>query len=418
LEYTRIWYLEAGRQIPVEIGDRIMGTALLAWELGGGLGHLVNLLPLARGLRRQRHRVVAVVRDLVAGRRMFAGLGVTCIPAPPRSNQPRKFDVPRTFAHLLHDSGFNNPDQLRSRAEDWRGLFHRERPNLIVFDHSPTALLAARGIDARRALIGTGFFCPLDQYPLPDLRPWLPWDAVRFQRDEDFVLANANHVLRTWGQPAMERITRLYHEVDENFLVTLPELDHYPAREGAKYWGVWPYIRGKKPVWPKGHGPRIFAYLKPFAALAALVAHLASLGCPTILYGPSLDERLPQGAPSANLRLEISPVDLAEVGRSCDLAILNGNHGSTVAMLLAGKPTLQIPLFLEQGLFSMAVERLGVGVTALATQPEDVVMKLSGLRSSVSNVEAARRFATRYANFDPQRQMSIVVRRAEELLGG
>jgi UDP:flavonoid glycosyltransferase YjiC (YdhE family) len=36
-----------------------MATILLTWELGAGLGHLVNLLPLARGLLQRGHRVYA-----------------------------------------------------------------------------------------------------------------------------------------------------------------------------------------------------------------------------------------------------------------------------------------------------------------------------------------------------------------------
>ena len=49
-----------------------MPTVLLAWELGGGLGHFMNLRPLAEGLRRRGHRVVAALRDLSVARRFLA----------------------------------------------------------------------------------------------------------------------------------------------------------------------------------------------------------------------------------------------------------------------------------------------------------------------------------------------------------
>ena len=118
-------------------------------------------------------------------------------------------------------------------AGAWRNLFLSVRPDLIVFDHSPTALLAACGLAAKKAMIGTGFFCPLDGYPLPDLRPWLHEGKERLRDDENHVLANANQVLAAWGQPPLKRISRLFHEVDEQFLVTLPELDHYQGRKGT-----------------------------------------------------------------------------------------------------------------------------------------------------------------------------------------
>jgi hypothetical protein len=41
-----------------------MATLLYAWELGGGVGHLANLLSLARGLCERGYRVVASLRDL------------------------------------------------------------------------------------------------------------------------------------------------------------------------------------------------------------------------------------------------------------------------------------------------------------------------------------------------------------------
>ncbi len=39
-----------------------MSTILFAWELGGGLGHLVQLRPPAEALAARGHRVLAAVR--------------------------------------------------------------------------------------------------------------------------------------------------------------------------------------------------------------------------------------------------------------------------------------------------------------------------------------------------------------------
>jgi hypothetical protein len=407
-----------------------MATIILAWELGTGLGHLVNLLPFVHGIRKRGCRIVCAVQELAKAEEFLGAEGISYLQAPiPTPVSANAIDPQRTFAHILHNHGFGDHGTLRAAANAWRNLFELIAPDLIVFDHSPTALLAARGLPAKRALIGTGFFCPLDEYPLADLRPWLPDANDRLCQDEDRVLDNANYVLSAWGQPPLGHLSRLFHDVDEQFLVTLPELDHYQDRRGslslgpsgnsdvgAKYWGVWPNIGGRLPLWPEGPGKRVFAYLKPFPALPRLLQQLCDLRCRTIVHGNGADANLRSRFASATMRFENDPLDLAEVGTTCDLAILNGNHGTTVSMLLAGKPTLQVPLFLEQGLFSQAVARLGAAVVATPDRPLEVVAGLMELLGSPKHAEAARRFAARYTDYDPQRQIAAIVDRMEELL--
>jgi UDP:flavonoid glycosyltransferase YjiC (YdhE family) len=57
-----------------------MSTILLTWELGGGLGHLVNLLPLARELSQRGNRVFAPVKT---GRSATVGYSIAKTSAEP-----------------------------------------------------------------------------------------------------------------------------------------------------------------------------------------------------------------------------------------------------------------------------------------------------------------------------------------------
>jgi len=516
-----------------------MATILLTWELGGGLGHLINLFPLAQGLSQRGHRVYAAVQDIGRAERAFRsvkgtvpfspittkggppsppaplpagegrmgqspGLDIAYLQAPAKIyTSPGAIEPQRTFAHILHNHGFGDRCELRALASAWRGLFELARPDLIVFDHSPTGLLAARGLPARKAIIGSGFFCPVDECPMADLRPWLPAATERLRQEEDQVLANANAVLAAWGQPPLERLSRLFHDVDECFLATLPELDHYAGRKGAltpgpspggrgeqitpgpspggrgetvaltpgqgregdspifadllrgypakigtasagaltpcpspggrgetvaltpgpspggraetRYWGVWPNIGGRPPCWPEAKGKRVFAYVRPFPALPRLLKELRELRQPTIVYCAGIDEDVCRRFATETMRFENQPLDLAAVGESCDLAILNGTNGTT-SMLLAGRPTLQVPIALEHALFSQAVSRLGAGILAAPNQPSEVVAGLMQMLGSDAYAEAAQRFAAKYSGYDPQQQVAAVVERAEELL--
>jgi hypothetical protein len=75
-----------------------MATVLFAWELGGGLGHLMQMLPLAWGLRRE-HRVVAVLRHLSpAAAEALCPLRAQVLQAPHKSPGDGKGVRSRSFA--------------------------------------------------------------------------------------------------------------------------------------------------------------------------------------------------------------------------------------------------------------------------------------------------------------------------------
>jgi len=376
------------------------------------------MLPLAKGLRERGHDVFLALKDLSRAESLFSGLGVSYLQAPVKTTRSNNYiSTPRTFVHIFHNNGFGDFGELRAMVGAWRGLFHIARPDLIVFDHSPMALLAAVGSNTKRLVVGTGFFCPPDTSPLPDLRPWLGDDGRRLRRDEDRVLENANRLLALDGEMPLQRLAQLYHQVDETILATYRELDHYRERKGGDYWGAWPKVGGASPVWPETPGKRIYAYLKPFSALPNLLGLLADLKCSVVIYAAEVPEKRQRRFRCERLRFERQPLDLARCAAECDLAVLHAGHGTTVSMLLAGKPVLQLPMHLEQALFGAAVNRLGAGLSARLRRPEEIAMKLVRLLQCDGYAQAARRFAARYARWDAGRQIDRVIQRIESLVG-
>ena len=160
----------------------------------------------------------------------------------------------------------------------------------------------------------------------------------------------------------------------------------------------------------------MFAYLKPFAGLEGLLKSLSEKGCRTLLYIDGLDVATRRKLESPTMRFERERLDLAKVAAECDLAVLHAGQGATAAMLLAGKPVLQIPLVLEQQLTARAVAKLGAGETASPNRPESIREKLDALLASDRYAAAARAFAAKYTDFDPAAQVERMVGRMEELL--
>ena len=391
----------------------------MTWELGAGLGHLVRLLPIAQRLLERGHRVYAAVRDLAAAQSVFGSGLLSVLQAPIQVRlSPSQIEKPFTFAHILHNFGFSDERDLAGRLDAWSELYRLVKPDLILFDHSPTALMASRGLPARKALIGSGFFCPPDGYPMPNLREWLQPDLAQLRKDEDAVLAGMNRLLEHRRQPPLERITQLYAQVDENFLVTFAELDHYPNRKGARYWGAWTKISGKAPQWPQSSGPRIYAYFKQFEQLEATLKVLAELPASILIYSDGINATLQKRFTSEKLRFENSRLDLEEIGRTCDLAILNGNHGTTISLLMKGRPILQLPISLEQALLSLAVEKFGAALGADIKRPAHVERRLREMLNSTRFAAAARRFSEKYSSFDAEQQATQIVQRLEQLIAG
>ena len=396
-----------------------MAKILITWELGGGSGHLVPLRPIVQSLCGHGHAVVAALRDVARAGGVFAGLPVQFLQAPFRISPVRdEIKPPFTFAHILHNCGFADDLELTALARAWRGLLDFVKPDLMICDHSPTALLAARGLPFRRIVMGSGFICPPDRHPLPNLRFWLKVDPRRLLDDEERLLGRMNRVLASLGAAEpMDRVTRIYGDVDATLLTTFRELDHYPERENTHYWGAWTHAEGAAPRWPGGTGPRIYAYLKNFPALAQLLQWLADSGHPTLAYVDGVDRKVLERPHPPHLRFESDRLDMAQVGKTCDLAILHATHGTTASILIAGKPIMQLPIFLEQGLMAHAVCRMGAGVQASVAKPEPVLQELRKLLSSQTYADAARGFARKYADYDPIAATDRVVAEVEKVLG-
>ncbi|HVT83019.1 MAG TPA: hypothetical protein VHM90_20445, partial [Phycisphaerae bacterium] len=155
-----------------------MPNILLTWELGSGIGHLMNLRPLGIELAQRGHTVTAALRDLSHAQEIFAGTGISYLPAPLRLREgKRPFEPAVSFAHLFGNIGFADAQTVHTLFHSWNALFDLAQPDLVIADHSPSPLLALRGRIHKSGRpipcvnVGIGFFAPPDAPTLPH---WLP----------------------------------------------------------------------------------------------------------------------------------------------------------------------------------------------------------------------------------------------------
>ena len=373
-----------------------MSRILMTWELGGGYGHLAPLRTLAEPLKARGHELAIAARDTQTAATLLEGTGIAFHQAPANLHPARGLTL-LSFPQILLNTCFNQVEELEERVRAWRRLYGEFKPELLVCDHSPTALLAAQGLDFPRLPVGYGFLVPPDVTPLPSLRPWLDSDPVELARAETRALDMVNGVLAKLGVEPLESLTTLYRTPYQP-LFTLEELDNYASmRRNADYWGPLLAGSGKRPVWPAGEGKRIFVYLRPFPTLPAFLDCLQEMGQPTIIHVPGLAPELRERYAGGKLKFSDELLDIRAVARECELAVLHGGHGILALMLLEGKPLLLLPLHLEMLINAQAAVKLGAALSAPQLKPEGMRLKLERLLREPDWRAAACRFAERYA---------------------
>jgi UDP:flavonoid glycosyltransferase YjiC (YdhE family) len=404
-----------------------MKRFLFAWELGGGLGHSVPLSQLSRPLLDAGHEVHVALRDLSTSHAAFGDLAahprLRLWQAPIWTASLRGLPETATYAELLFRAGFLDDRRLLGLVRGWRSLMESVRPDLLLVDHAPTALLASRGLGIPRAAIGTGFFLPPAVAPIPAFREWETVDPARVRQSEDRAIATANLVLAALGEAPIGRLHQLV-ETDEDFLLTWPELDHYrhrPPKPGARYWGPLPTAdQGTAPSWPAGEAPRVFAYLKAdYAAIEAALDALKTAPLRTVAYVPGLPKALVQRFASPHLAFAPGPVDMRDVCTQADAVVCNAGSGTVCTVLRAGIPVALLPMHAEQLLFSRRVAETGAGILVTETEARQKLAKqVLRLVREAGWRDSARAVAQNHAAYAGRDVALAVTARCIALAGG
>lgn len=374
-----------------------MATIALIWELGSDYGHIGRFLPIAQALRAQGHRPVMILRDISRADELLTPYGLEYLQAPlwlpPVSGLPAALN----FTESLFLFGFLSPAGLLSITRAWRQLFALLKPELLIFDHAPTALLAARGLGLPRLITGNSFAVPPQTRPLPIYR-W--WDAApaatRLEETESRLLENANKVLRQLDAPLMRQVADLY-AAEATLITGVPELDVYGPRPKENYVGaINNTSHGQEPQWPGTRKTRIFAYLKAhYAKFDQVLSALSRTDASVLIFAQGVARQQVQRYQGANLAFSTSPVLMSAARAQCDLAVCHAG-GTVDVMLSAGKPLLLLPMQMEQSMTCKQVENAGCGLSYTLEQPPAMLEKL--LSKLLTNADFSARAAAYAAN--------------------
>jgi len=397
-----------------------MSRMAFVWELGTSYGHVSLLLPFARKLKQRGHEVVLVLRELHnASNLAYEGIPVFQAPIwlPPMHGLP---EPPLNYSEMLLRHGYFSVNGLTGLVSAWRSLFEVLNCEVVVADHSPSALLAARSMSLAATTLGSSFCLPPRQTPMPNMRPWLNVARGRLEQSDALVLKNINTVLSTYKTQPLASVSKLF-DIEENFLCTFAELDHYSQREQVKYWGAcWNMEMGQEVTWPNGEGKRVFVYLEPHHRdFARVIEALSMHGHRVIICAPGISDELLRKYESPHIIISDRPFRIDKLLSECDLAIGYGGQAMTSGMLMAGMPMLLLPTQLERFLLATRVASMGAGIAVNPeVPPPDYRSLIKALLETPSYQENAQRFAEKYGGYDKEKQREEIVARIEEIAIG
>ena len=396
-----------------------MARILFAWELGKGFGHLAPYIDLVDGLQKRGHQVVFAARDVGNTERIFGSKGVVILQAPVMMhNVANPYRVQYNFSHLLHNIGFAEARSIFGLVKSWRHVYKYAQPDVVLFDHSPTALLAAKPYKFKRIVSGSGFLIPPASQPLPLMRYWQQYDKERLAKEEAMLLANINRIQEGLKLPPLGSVSAIY-DADKHFLLSFKELDHYPDRPDGNYVGMFsPPEHGIAPVWPGNLPRKVLAYLHPFRQIGEMLGTLAKGNFSTIVYGPEIPDTVKKKIDSERLSFSAQPLDIKRVAAECNFAVTNGTFGTTAAFLLYGKPVLAVPTNLERVMVARRLVAVGAGLAVRQDKPENLAKAISTILSSGKFAAAAEKFGSRYAGLSQQWQTQQMLDAIDALLAG
>lgn len=389
-----------------------MARVLFAWEMGEGMGHLVPLRPVLEALVADGHELLVAAVDLRSARAALGHIATALVQAPVVVDA--RFPLGRVAegaADLLAMNGFADADSLHGRHHAWCQLAALLKPDLLLAEHSPGALLMARTLGIPAVHAGTGFTLP------PEVQPILfpGFSAGDNPAREEQHLTRFNELIVAGGGSPLERLADLYNQVADRFLLTFEELDHLGPRSGVPYLGADVPGQGDQPDWPAGDH-HLFAYLKPFRGIEHFLDAVKGLGLSLLMVPDGIDPALLERYACANLRVVNRRQNMQTVIEQADLLVFNGNHGTAAAGLLGGVPMLAFPKHQEQESCARRMAAAGLGSVLMGDHRKKVRPLLEAMLQSATQKASSRERAARYHDFDYRNSIARMVTALEKLL--
>jgi len=378
--------------------ENSVARILLCWELGTDFQHLLSLQTIARYYQGKDHEVWVAGRDVSKLKRLFSDVKINVVQAPFADSTAElglEKQAPRSYADFLRRCGYHHQDALSGLVSAWRTLFSFVKPDLLLCDHAPTALLAARdlsiaGRPVAKVAVGMPFSVPDDNRPAGIFFPGdlAKNDIVRY---EDDLVKVMNKVCIEFSIPRINNLADLFSDLEKCIFQTYAELDHYGYRSAEQrhktsYIGAVVPEFSEPAVFPHFKGPKIYCHVKGSAETSVLLKTLQAIECSAIVLVDGIPDKIINAHQSRHICYVDKPVSMRDVLEKSTFAILNGGINSVSLFMQAGIPVGLFPLHIEQFLMAKRVEALNAGFQLNLTDVDSALLGLQKVNSRQKKV--------------------------------
>jgi|ERR1035437_5060561 UDP:flavonoid glycosyltransferase YjiC (YdhE family) len=373
-----------------------MAKILMTWELGEKLGHIDRLLVIAKELRSHGHEVIFSLKDLSLAYERITLDGFMMIQSPIKpSHLVSQFQF-CNYSGILAFAGWDNPTCLAGLISGWLSMFALVKPDLIICDHSPTAILAARGTTIPVCAIGNSFEIPPCNDYFPSFDFWNKDNYQNCKNSDEYILANVNPILELLKIKPLDKLTDLFLSV-KTIIVTLKEFSHYNNYPINTTFVNPTFVQntGTTPVWPEGNNLKVFVYVtsKNTYFDKVLIA-LKDLGLIALVYDPLITPDRKNQLSTSNIHIETKPFNMNMILKEVDIVISNGNFGTVTETALAGKIQFMLATHMEQHMLVKRISDTGAGIAY--NENNDIHLLLMTLMKDEKYSLAAKTLALKY----------------------
>jgi hypothetical protein len=353
-----------------------MASVILCSELGRGFGHLAKLADYAVELEAQGYSVKLVCSDLHDAHQIPEFFDIAIFQAPVFREASLELGVDDVdylnYSTILRRNGYRDIHTLAPLLRGWLHIQATLNADIVVADHAPTAILAAKLLKIPSIITGSGYCVPPLTTPLKSVQPWRDVPEAELTIEDQALLRVVNDTVVElgFGDVRLKNAKELFEE-SAQWIFSIPEMDHYGARD-QPYVVRWTNSTPRlSPVWPRAQGDKILVNLHADSLyLHALLEQLQLSNLPVLAVIPEVSNGMMERYHNTNINLQREMVDLKQAVDQCNVFINDADHDIVYELMSYGVPSIFLPSRADQIMLAYQLSQQGYSFVGPATAEE------------------------------------------------